>query len=146
MLSANYTPLHALAGGILIGLGTLLASVATGKTVGISGAFSKVLRRKRGEVVRWILFFAGLIVGAIAVMRVFPSAAIYRAGQPLMVTAMAGLLVGFGTRVSGGCTSGHGVSGIGLGSKSGIVATLVFVAAGMATVYAINHLIGGQSS
>ena len=145
MLSANYTPLHALAGGILIGLSTLLASVATGKTIGISGALSKILRGKKGESVRWMVFLAGLIAGASLVMSVLPSAAIYRPQHSLAVLAVAGLLVGFGTRVSGGCTSGHGVSGIGLGSKSGIVATLVFMAAGMATVYVINHLVGGQS-
>jgi uncharacterized membrane protein YedE/YeeE len=146
MLSDNYTPLHALAGGVLIGLGTLLACVATGRTIGISGALSNVLRGEKSEVVRWILFLGGLVAGASVVMRVFPAAAIFEPRQSLAVLAAAGLLVGFGTRFSGGCTSGHGVSGIGMGSKSGIVATLVFMAAGMATVYVIHHLFGGQSS
>jgi uncharacterized membrane protein YedE/YeeE len=145
MLSSIYTPLHALAGGISIGLATLLASVATGKTIGISGAFSKVLRRKKGEFVRWIVFLIGLVAGAILVAQAFPSAGIYRPKNSLAMVCVAGLLVGFGTRMSGGCTSGHGVSGIGLGSKSGIIATLVFMAAGMVTVYVINHLVGGPN-
>ncbi|MGC4071165.1 MAG: YeeE/YedE thiosulfate transporter family protein [Nibricoccus sp.] len=145
MLSENYTPLHALTGGILIGLGTLLASASTGKTVGISGAFSKVLRRKKDEVARWMIFFVGLVAGAGVIALVLPAAAIYRPQHSLAVLALAGVLVGFGTRVGGGCTSGYGVSGIGMGSKSGIVATLVFIAAGMLTVYVINHLSGGSA-
>ncbi|ATC66218.1 hypothetical protein CMV30_17420 [Nibricoccus aquaticus] len=146
MFSENYSSLHALAGGVLIGLGTLLACAATGNTIGISGVFSKVLRRKRGEMVRWALFLAGLMTGALVVMRVFPAATVFASRQSLYVVALAGVLVGFGTRFSGGCTSGHGVSGIGMGSKSGIVATVVFMAAGMATVYVIKHVVGGLNS
>lgn len=135
--------MHALAGGVLIGLGTLLATVATGKPVGISGAFSKVLRLKKGETLLWLVFLVGLAGGLIVAGRLDPAALVFRSQRSLSTLAVAGLLVGFGTRLGGGCTSGYGVTGIGLGSKSGLVATLVFVAAGMLTVFAINRFSGG---
>jgi uncharacterized protein len=142
---STYSPLHALIGGILIGLGTLLGTIATGKPIGISGIFSNLLRRKSGEGARSAIFLGGLIAGAILAEAIFSSAVMYRPEHSLATLALAGLLVGFGTRLGGGCTSGHGVCGIGLGSKSGIVATLLFMVAGMGTVYVMNHLLGGAA-
>ncbi len=143
MFSASYSPWHALVGGVLIGLGSLIATLATGKLPGISGVVSKILRRSKGEMGWCVIFLAGLIGGALLAFALIPPAAVYRPQHSLPILGLAGLLVGFGTRLGGGCTSGHGVCGIGLGSRRGIVATLTFMAAGMVAVYVVQHLSGG---
>jgi uncharacterized membrane protein YedE/YeeE len=133
--------INALIGGGLIGLASLIASGATGKIPGISGVFSKLFFFKPGDTLWRALFLAGLIGGA-ALIFVLQNPA-YHPVKSLPLLAGAGLLVGFGTRLGGGCTSGHGVCGMGLGAKDSIVATLTFMAAGFATVYITHHLIGG---
>ncbi|MEM9282998.1 MAG: YeeE/YedE thiosulfate transporter family protein [Verrucomicrobiota bacterium] len=136
---------YGLIGGVLIGAGSLVAMVATGKVPGISGVFGRLLRPAANEV-GWRLFFlAGLIAGAAVTFRVFEPASVFRVpdGRSLLVFSLAGLLVGFGTRLGGGCTSGHGVCGIGMGARDSLVATLVFMASGIATVYAFRMLITG---
>jgi uncharacterized membrane protein YedE/YeeE len=136
----HYTFAHALIGGMLIGLGSLLALLATGKIPGISGVFSRILRPRKGDTAWRVVFLAGLLAGAALAFATSDIATLYR---PLRATggmALAGVLVGFGTRLGGGCTSGHGVCGLGLGSKTALVATLVFMAAGIATVYVLRQL------
>jgi uncharacterized membrane protein YedE/YeeE len=145
MLSEHYSYAHALAGGVLIGLGTLLASVATGVPPGISGVVSEILKREKGEVAWRVFFLAGLIAGAVMAFWLLPASGTFRSMRSLPVLAVAGVLVGLGTRVGGGCTSGHGVCGIGLGSKRGIVGTLVFMTTAMLTVFVVDHLLGGTA-
>lgn len=135
--------IHALIGGILIGLGSLVASGATGKIPGISGVFSKLFFFRTGDTLWRALFLLGLIAGGALVFYLLNPA--YHPVAPLPVIAGAGLLVGFGTRLGGGCTSGHGVCGMGLGAKDSIVATLTFMAAGFITVYITHHVIGGNT-
>jgi uncharacterized membrane protein YedE/YeeE len=146
MLPEHYSYAHALAGGVLIGLGTLFASVATGVPPGISGVVSEILKREKGEVAWRVLFLAGLIAGAVMAFCLLPASDTFRSIRSLPVLTFAGVLVGLGTRVGGGCTSGHGVCGIGLGSKRGIVGTLVFMATAMLTVFVVDHLLGGTAS
>ena len=146
MFSSSYTLMHALVGGILIGLGSLLTAAATGVPPGISGVLSEILKGQKGEVAWRSIFLTGLIAGAVATFAMFESSTLYRPSHGLAMMAAAGLLVGFGTRLSGGCTSGHGVCGIGLGSKRGIVGTLLFMAGGMGTVYVLNHLMGSPGA
>lgn len=144
MYHADDTFLHGLLGGILIGLASLLALVATGKIPGISGLFSRLLSPHAGRAAWRLMFFLGLLVGAGAAFAWLEPAMVYRPGRPLPAFAIAGLLVGLGTRVGGGCTSGHAVCGIGLGSRNALLATVLFMAAGMATVLALRHLpVGG---
>jgi uncharacterized membrane protein YedE/YeeE len=139
MLQSGYTFYHALVGGILIGLASLLVVLATGKTPGISGMFSRILRPQAGDAAwRWV-FFAGLIGGAAAAFAWVGSATLYRPAGSLPGLVAAGLLVGFGTRLGRGCTSGHGVCGIGLGSKSAVLATMIFMGAAMVTVFALRQ-------
>ena len=133
--------INAIIGGFLIGLGSLIASGATGKIPGISGVFSKLFLFKPGDTLWRGLFLLGLIAGGALVFYLMrPS---YHPVASLPVVAGAGLLVGFGTRLGGGCTSGHGVCGMALGARDSIVATLTFMAAGFVTVYVIHHLIAG---
>lgn len=139
MLDSNYTFLHALAGGVMIGLASLLALLATGEIPGISGMFSRLIRPRPGDTAWRAVFFLGLIAGAGVAFATVEAASIYRPLRSLSGFILAGVLVGFGTRLGRGCTSGHGVCGLGLGSKNALVATLVFMGAGMATVFIVNH-------
>ena len=132
--------INGLIGGALIGLGSLIASGATGKIPGVSGVFSKLFRFQPGDTLWRALFLLGLVAGATFIFFLVKPA--YHPVQSLPVIAIAGLLVGLGTRLSGGCTSGHGVCGMGLGAKDSIVATLTFMAAGFVTVYLTHHLTG----
>jgi uncharacterized membrane protein YedE/YeeE len=138
MLHSAYTLLHALAGGILIGLASLVAMAATGRVPGISGLFSRVLRPRSGEWAWRALFFVGLLAGAWVAFQWVDSAAVHRPVRSLAGIAVAGLLVGFGTRLGGGCTSGHGVCGLSMGSKSSFVATLIFMGAAAVTVFLLR--------
>lgn len=134
--------LNGFLGGCLLGAGSLLAFAITRKVPGISGIFARTLRPKANEVGwRWV-FLAGLTVGAVILFQSIDAAAVFRvpAGRNLAIFAAAGLIVGFGTRLGGGCTSGHGVCGIGMRARDSIVATLLFMAAGMVTVYLFKIL------
>jgi uncharacterized membrane protein YedE/YeeE len=142
MFSAPYSPLHALAGGGLIGLSSLLVILATGRPLGISGMFSRSLVPRAGDWAWRLIFFAGFLAGAALAFRTVDTASLYRPVRSLVALAVAGVLVGFGTRLGGGCTSGHGVCGLSLDSKNSLVATLVFMGAGMVTVFVLRHAEG----
>ena len=137
----HYTLLNALIGGILIGLASLAATVLSGKVPGISGVFGRLLVPETPDKAWRAVFLLGLIGGAALSFALWESAALYRPMRPLAVMAIAGLFVGFGTRLGGGCTSGHGVCGVGMGAKDSIAATLIFMATAMLTVLVYNHLI-----
>jgi uncharacterized protein len=130
---------QSLAGGVLIGLGSLIVLLTNGKLAGISGMFSRVLRPRKGDTLWRVVFLFGLIVGTGMAFALVESAAVFRSVYSMTVMGVAGVLVGLGTRIGGGCTSGHGVCGIGLGLKSSLVATVVFVVTAMATVFLVRH-------
>ena len=136
----HYTLLNPVIGGILIGFASLLATVLSGKIPGISGVFGRLLVPSPPDKTWRIVFLLGLIGGAALSFALWQSAALFRPMRPLVIMAIAGLLVGFGTRLGGGCTSGHGVCGVGMGAKDSIIATLVFVAVGMATVFIYHRI------
>lgn len=126
----DFTPIPALLGGALIGLAAALLLLADGRIAGISGIFSGLLQGKGG----WRLsFLAGLSLAGVC-GAVGAPASLGRSPHSLAVLALAGLLVGVGTYFARGCTSGHGICGIGRFSKRSIVATLTFMLAGIATV------------
>lgn len=135
---------NGLTGGVLIGLGSVLAYAVTQKIPGISGVFGRLLRSSTPDKGWRILFLLGLIAGAGICFAMVASADVFRIpeGRSLVVYAVAGLLVGFGTRLGGGCTSGHGVCGIGMGARDSILATLLFMVSGIATVAVWNALSG----
>ena len=136
-------------GGILIGLGSIIALAAAGKVPGISGIVARLLRKETNDRSWRLVFLIGLIAGAGAALLTSFGWQNYSLppGRSLTVFALAGFLVGFGTRLGGGCTSGHGVCGIGSGARDGLVYTLVFMATGIATVLIWNLLeIGGAGS
>src|SRR4029453_17897999 len=137
----HYTLWHALIGGILIGLASLLATVLSGKIPGITGVFGRLLVSATPDKKWRFLFLLGLIGGAALSFLLWDSAALFRPMRPLAVMGVAGLLVGFGTRLGGGCTSGHGVCGVGTGAKDSISATLIFVVGAMMTVLIYNRAV-----
>lgn len=137
----HYTLLNPLIGGILIGVASLLATVLSGKTPGISGVFGRLLVPATPDKAWRAVFLCGLIGGAALCFALWQSAALFRPMRPLVVMAVAGLLVGFGTRLGGGCTSGHGVCGVAMGAKESIAATLIFMATAMLTVFIYSHAV-----
>jgi uncharacterized protein len=132
-----------LAGGILIGLSAALLLTGTGRIAGISGVLGGLVHPARGEVQWRVLFAAGLLVGGALALWLLPGA---YASSPRSapVVAIAGLLVGVGTRIGNGCTSGHGVCGLSRGSARSLVATLTFMATGALTALAVR-VMGGAS-
>ena len=140
---ANFTPLSAAIGGALIGLSAVLLMLLIGRIAGISGIFGGLLNL-RSEDKGWrIAFIAGLILAPVLAGLVGYGMAPPKLPASWTVIVAAGLLVGFGTRLGGGCTSGHGICGIARLSPRSIVATIVFMVTAVATVAVTRHVLGG---
>ena len=130
----NNDYLFGLIGGCLIGLGSVIAFALTRKIPGISGIFGRLFARGTTDRPWRLLFLAGSILGAGITFAISPHAAEFQTeGRSLLFFAIGGLLVGVGTRVGGGCTSGHGVCGVGRAQSDSIVATITFVVFGILT-------------
>lgn len=138
----NFTPVTSTLGGMLIGLSAALVLFGLGRIAGISGILGGLLMPKAGDIAWRAAFLAGLIVGGFGMSQLFP-AFFSAADSSLLTVGAAGLLVGIGTRMGSGCTSGHGVCGISRGSPRSFAATITFVATGMLTVFLVRHVLGG---
>lgn len=139
----NFTPISALIGGTLIGLSAIWLMASAGRIAGISGILGGALTGHQGDRLwRWT-FIAGLLVGPLIVGIFRPT--LLRAEFPVtgFGLILAGICVGVGTQLGSGCTSGHGVCGNARLSMRSLIATLVFMMAGMATVFVMRHVIGG---
>jgi hypothetical protein len=143
---ANFTPLPSFAGGVLIGASALAMLLVLGRIAGVSGILEGVVRPSGRDETPWrAAFLAGLVAGGAAFGALVPGGfeiGILRSPAALV---LAGLLVGFGTRLGSGCTSGHGVCGMSRLSPRSILATLVFMATGAVTVFVVNRLLGGSA-
>ena len=135
----NFTPYSALTGGIIIGFAVAIFFYFNGRLVGISGIASNALTEERNRLDN-ILFLIGLIIGPIIYTLFKQEQISISISNSYLLLIFAGLLVGIGTRISGGCTSGHGISGIGRFSVRSIVATITFMIVGIITVYLKNNL------
>jgi hypothetical protein len=140
---ASFDPFSALFGGVLIGLASVLLMLLTGRIAGISGILGGCLRPTAGEAPWRIAFIAGLITAPVAGGLFGHPLPMPQMPTSWLVTIAAGLLVGFGSRLGGGCTSGHGVCGMARLSPRSIVATVVFMVSAMAVVALMRHVIGG---
>jgi uncharacterized membrane protein YedE/YeeE len=136
----NSTWLLALAGGVLIGLSATLLLWLNGRVAGVSGILNGVLFPRSRDVAWRAAFLLGLIVAAGLYMALVPGAPQPRVDFPRAGLIAAGLLVGFGTRMGNGCTSGHGVCGIGRLSVRSIAAVVTFMATAIATTFVVRHL------
>ena len=135
----NFTPITATLGGMIIGLAVVIFFLFNGRLVGISGIASNALTQKDNKFDN-LLFLIGLVIGPI-LYTVFTNKQInITISNSLILLICAGLLVGMGTRVSGGCTSGHGISGIGRFSLRSIIATVTFMIVGILTVLIKNFI------
>jgi uncharacterized protein len=140
MVIENFTPVSALVGGALIGLAATLLLWLTGRIAGVSGIAGGLLAWPSGETAWRAMFVVGLVLGARLYGLVTPVPVQIDASWPVLIAG--GLLVGFGTQLGRGCTSGHGVCGMARLSPRSITATLVFMASAVATVFVARHLIG----
>ena len=139
----HFTPVASLIGGILIGLSAALLLWADGKIAGISGIIGGLLRPVDQDT-RWrASFVVGLLFGGFALFLIEPSYYTISISRGTGALILAGMLVGFGTRLGNGCTSGHGVCGMSRGSVRSLVATITFMITGIVTVYVVNHILGG---
>lgn len=139
----EFTPVASLLGGLLIGVAALGLMVFNGRVAGISGIFADSIQPADGDR-RWRwAFLGGLLVGGLVAFAIAPGAFASTLERSSTALVVAGLLVGAGTQLGGGCTSGHGVCGIGRRSGRSMAATVVFMATAAATVYVVAEVFGG---
>jgi uncharacterized membrane protein YedE/YeeE len=144
-VETEFTPIASLLGGALIGLSAVLLLATHGRIAGISGIMARLLppTADKAGLPQGSIFIFGLLIAAplwFALTGTIPEQVISAGGPAL---AIAGLLVGFGSVLGNGCTSGHGVCGISRGSARSIAATLTFMATAFVTVFVIRHVLGG---
>jgi uncharacterized protein len=143
MVIENFTPVSALFGGILIGAAATLLLLLNGRIAGVSGIAGGLLKRTPGDIAWRVLFVLGLVIGAGGYALLSPKPVAIRIDAAWLILVLGGLLVGFGTQLGRGCTSGHGVCGIARLSPRSIVATLVFTISAGVTVFLVRHVIQG---
>ncbi len=134
----HFTPWTSLAGGILLGLASAMFILLNGRILGISGILGGLFVRRPGDTGWRLAFLAGLFAAPL-VYGLFAAPVVPRIDAGWLTLIVAGLLVGVGTRVGSGCTSGHGVCGLSQLSPRSLVATLAFMGAGFVTVFLVRH-------
>lgn len=137
----NFTPVSALVGGVIIGLSVVLYFYSTGRLAGISGIFENAISKSSKRASN-VLFLVGLVVGPMIIYYlILPNKPIaFEITSSYLLIVVGGFLVGFGTRLGGGCTSGHGICGIGRLSVNSMIATAIFVGTGIITVFILQQL------
>ena len=136
----NFTPYTAFSGGILIGVSVTIMLLFNGRITGVSGIIAELLTPKVGEWLWRLVFLIGMISGSTLFVYLFPETFTPRTGFPTSLLVIGGLLVGFGTKLGSGCTSGHGICGIAQLSPRSIIATVIFMFFGAVTVFIIRHI------
>jgi uncharacterized membrane protein YedE/YeeE len=139
----NFTPLAGLVGGLLIGAAATLFVLLNGRVLGVSGIVGGLFGGTAGDLPGRVALIAGIVLGPLlygAAGGVVPAIIV---SDSLLLLAIAGLLVGFGTRLGSGCTSGHGVCGLARLSVRSLTATGVFFATAGVTVFVVRHVAGG---
>ena len=139
MIIVNFTPITATLGGMIIGLAVVIFFLFNGRLVGISGIAANALTEENNRFDN-LLFLIGLVIGPILYTLFTNNEINITISNSLILLIVAGLLVGIGTRISGGCTSGHGISGVGRFSLRSIIATITFMIVGILTVLIKNYI------
>lgn len=140
----HFTPFASLAGGIIIGLATSLVLVSHGRIAGISGIAGGILKLQKDDTKWRILFVSGLLAGGLAYSLIWPSAFAVSIDRSVPTLIVAGLLVGVGTQMGNGCTSGHGICGLSRFSARSLVAVVTFLTTAATAVALMNAFGGGQ--
>ena len=139
----NFTPLMSLAGGIIIGCAALLLLVSIQRIAGISGIIGGLFPVIRQDL-PWRLFFvAGLLLGGFVLAAVYPNSLAINLTYSTPALVVAGLLVGFGSRLGNGCTSGHGICGLGRLSSRSMIAVVTFMVTGIISAVMVGQIFGG---
>ena len=133
----NFTPISSLMGGLIIGCSVVLFFYTTGRLAGISGIFANIFLNKENRISN-ILFLFGLIIGPLGYFYFAKVTVNFEITKSYILIIIAGFLVGFGTRMSGGCTSGHGICGISRFSMRSIIATITFIVTGVVSVFILQ--------
>ncbi len=139
-----FTPISGLIGGMMIGLAAVLFLALIGRIAGISGIVGGAIDGATGDTGWRLAFVAGLVMGPLLVAAASGAMAPVTIATPWPWLIVAGLLVGFGTRMGSGCTSGHGVCGLARGSRRSILATALFFVVAIVTVYVTRHVLGAS--
>ncbi|NVB40976.1 YeeE/YedE family protein [Pseudenhygromyxa sp. WMMC2535] len=141
MTPTEFTPIASTIGGVMIGLSAAFMLIFKGRIAGISGILGGFIEGGEGRTWRG-LFLLGMLIGGVGLLLALPSTMPGAATDSLPMLIVAGLLVGFGTRLGGGCTSGHGVCGISRFSTRSLTATAIFMTAAGLTTFVVRHLLG----
>ena len=139
----GFTPILSTIGGALIGLAAIGLLLANGRIAGISGITAGVLHPKEGNTLWRVLFIAGMLFGALLILWFHPVSMDISIDVSNAAILLGGFLVGIGARIGNGCTSGHGVCGVGRLAPRSIVASVTFFGLAVLTSYLIRHVIGG---
>src|SRR5712691_3755074 len=139
----HFTPLASLIGGMLIGLSASMLLLCDGKIAGVSGIVADMLSPAKHDTLWRIVTVAGLLTGGFLLGLFSPQTFAINLARSWSALVLAGLLVGFGTRLGNGCTSGHGVCGVSRLSTRSIVATATFIFTGAVVVFVVNHMLRG---
>jgi uncharacterized protein len=139
----GFTPFLSSLGGILIGLAALGLLLVNGRIAGISGITAGILHPKKGNTLWRIFFIAGLLSGALVILQFHPDAMAIHIDVSNAAILLGGFLVGIGTRIGNGCTSGHGVCGVGRLAPRSIIASVVFFTFAVLTTWIVRHVVGG---
>jgi uncharacterized protein len=140
----HFTPWQSLFGGVLLGISATMMILLNGRILGISGILGGLIFSKPGDRIWRIVFLLGVLITPLIIFLIIPHQDFTapKISANMMTIAIAGLLVGFGTRYGSGCTSGHGICGLSRFSRRSIVATITFMFFGFVTVYLSHHLLG----
>jgi len=139
----NFTPFSALAGGAMIGAAAVLFMFLNGRVAGISGILGGLTTPRKSDIAWRLAFTLGLIAAPVAYVAAGQTMPALSFQAPTALLVIAGLLVGFGSQVGNGCTSGHGVCGMARLSSRSIAATVTFMTTAGVTVYVMRHVLGG---
>ena len=136
----DFTPISGLIGGLMLGAATVMLLWLNGRLAGISSIVGGIVNPKGGDVGWRVVFVAGLLLGTF-VSTLISGGGLVQVETSIPVLVLAGLLVGFGTRLGSGCTSGHGLCGLSRLSRRSVAATMVFFGVAMLTVFLVRHLV-----
>ncbi len=139
----HFTPIASTIGGALIGMSAVMLLLFNGRIAGISGVVGQVLARKEGDTSWRLAFLTGLMIAGFASFAVAPELFAIDIDRSYAALGVAGLLVGFGTRLGSGCTSGHGVCGLARLSARSLVSVITFILTGAIVVFVVGTMFGG---
>jgi uncharacterized membrane protein YedE/YeeE len=142
MFMNNFTPVSSSVGGLLIGVASALMLLLKGRIAGISGMVGGLLHPSKGDASWRALFLIGMMAAPIGYLLIFGRLPSFPSTASPRILVLAGLLVGFGSRLGSGCTSGHGVCGLGRRSRRSVAYTITFLVSGALTVFVLRHLLG----